>query len=81
MHRETLKALSARLAARTVSSVELTRHFLDRIEGVGKPLNAFITVDREKSLAQAKEADARIAKGDVASLTGIPIAHKDLFCA
>jgi len=81
VHRATLKELSARLAARSVSSVELTRHFLDRVEGVGKQLNAFITIDREKSLAQAKAADARIASGEAAPLTGIPVAHKDLFCA
>src|SRR5687767_7725260 len=81
VHRATLKELSAQLAARDVSSVELTRHYLDRIEGVGKALNAFITVDRDKSLAQAAGADARIGRGEAAPLTGIPIAHKDLFCA
>ena len=81
MHHATLKELSARLAARSVSSVELTGHFLDRIEGVGRDLNAFITVDRAKSLAQARAADARIARGEAAALTGIPVAHKDLFCA
>jgi aspartyl-tRNA(Asn)/glutamyl-tRNA(Gln) amidotransferase subunit A len=81
VHRATLKELGARLARREVSSAELTRHFLDRIEGVGRALNAFITVDRDKSLAQARDADARIARGAAAPLTGIPIAHKDLFCA
>ncbi|HUP29589.1 MAG TPA: Asp-tRNA(Asn)/Glu-tRNA(Gln) amidotransferase subunit GatA [Usitatibacter sp.] len=80
MHGDTLKQLSSQLAARKVSSVELTRHFLDRIAGA-KSLNAFITVDPERSLAQAKAADARLAKGGAAPLTGIPIAHKDLFCA
>jgi len=81
VHRDTLKRLAARLAKREISSVELTRHFLGRIATLGKPLNAFITVDEEKSLAQAREADARIARGDCAPLTGIPVAHKDLFCA
>ena len=81
MHRDTLKRLAARLAKREISSVELTRHFLGRIATLGKPLNAFITVDEEKSLAQAREADARIARGESAPLTGIPVAHKDLFCA
>ena len=81
MHKRSLKSLSGDLRAKKISSVELTRHFLDRIERSQAALNAFITVDREKSLAQAKAADARIAKGDAAALTGIPIAHKDLFCA
>ncbi len=81
MHQLTLAELSRRLRDREVSSVELTRHFLDRIAGVGANLNAFITVDRDKTLAQAAAADARIARGEAAPLTGIPIAHKDLFCA
>ncbi|HEY2629566.1 MAG TPA: Asp-tRNA(Asn)/Glu-tRNA(Gln) amidotransferase subunit GatA, partial [Usitatibacter sp.] len=73
--------LAAMLHGKKVSSVELTRHFLRRISSVGAQLNAFITIDEEKSLAQAKAADARIARGDAGPLTGIPIAHKDLFCA
>jgi aspartyl-tRNA(Asn)/glutamyl-tRNA(Gln) amidotransferase subunit A len=81
VHRESLAGLSAQLRGKKVSSVEVTRHFLDRIEGVGKALNAFITVDRDKSIAQAKAADVRIAKGEAGALLGIPIAHKDLFCA
>ena len=81
MHRATLKELAAKLASKEVSSVELTRHFLDRIAGVGAQLNAFITIDEAKSLAQAKAADARIARNEAGPLTGIPIAHKDLFCA
>ena len=81
MHRETLRGLGALLAAKKVSSVELTRHFLDRISTLNARLNAFITVDAGKSLAQAKAADARLAKGEAAPLTGIPVAHKDLFCA
>jgi len=80
MHDSTLARLSGELKAKKVSSVEVARVFLDRIANA-KALNAFITVDEEKTLAQAKAADARIAKGDATPLTGIPIAHKDLFCA
>ena len=81
MHRDSVAQLSKRLRAKEISSVELTRHFLDRIERANPKLNAFITVDPAKSLAQAAAADARIARGEAAPLTGIPIAHKDLFCA
>jgi aspartyl-tRNA(Asn)/glutamyl-tRNA(Gln) amidotransferase subunit A len=80
MHDATLAALAAKLRAKEVSSVEVTKCFLDRIAAAAA-LNAFITVDEEKSLAQARAADARIAKGEAHRLTGIPIAHKDLFCA
>ncbi len=59
--------------------MELTQGFLSRIERFGE-LNAFITVDRERALAQARAADARIAKGQGGSLTGVPLAHKDIFC-
>ena len=80
MHDSTLARLSGELKAKKVSAVEVARCFLDRIANA-QSLNAFITVDEEKTLAQAKAADARIAKGEAAPLTGIPIAHKDLFCA
>ncbi|GIK26815.1 MAG: Asp-tRNA(Asn)/Glu-tRNA(Gln) amidotransferase GatCAB subunit A [Rhodocyclales bacterium] len=76
-----LKELSAALAAKQLSSVELAGLFLDRIERLNPLLNAFITVDRERSLAMAREADARIARGESGPLTGIPVAHKDIFCA
>ncbi len=76
-----LKQLSALLADGKVSSVELTQTFLDRIEQLNPSLNAFITVDREKSLAQAKTADELRAKGGAGPLTGIPVAQKDIFCA
>jgi aspartyl-tRNA(Asn)/glutamyl-tRNA(Gln) amidotransferase subunit A len=79
----TVSELSAALAARKLSSVELTRLFLDRMQGLNAKLNAFITVDEEHSLAQARVADERRAGKGVAKagpLTGIPIAHKDIFC-
>ena len=80
MHNATVSELSAALAAGKTCSVELTQMYLARIEQAGA-LNAFITLDADKSLAQARAADARIAKGEAARLTGIPIAHKDIFCA
>jgi aspartyl-tRNA(Asn)/glutamyl-tRNA(Gln) amidotransferase subunit A len=60
--------------------VELTRLYLDRISKY-KNLNAFITVDPEKSLAQAQRSDARITQGQGGPLTGVPVAQKDIFCA
>jgi aspartyl-tRNA(Asn)/glutamyl-tRNA(Gln) amidotransferase subunit A len=77
MHNKTIKELSALLHAKQVSSTELTRHYLDRIEASGH--NAFLHVDRELSLAQAAAADVRIGEGSAGPLTGIPIAHKDIF--
>jgi len=81
LHGETLADLARRLRAKAVSAAELAGACLDRIERFNPRLNAFITVDRGKTLAQARAADARIAKGEAGPLTGIPIAHKDLFCA
>jgi len=75
-----LRELSAALAAKNISSVELTRIYLERIERLNGELNAFITVDPGKSLALAGQADARIARGEHAPLTGIPVAHKDIYC-
>ena len=75
-----LKDLAAALRAGTLSSVELTTLFLDRIDALNPSLNAFITVDREGALAAARAADARIAAGTAGPLTGIPLAHKDVFC-
>ncbi|MBX3687765.1 MAG: Asp-tRNA(Asn)/Glu-tRNA(Gln) amidotransferase GatCAB subunit A, partial [Rhodocyclaceae bacterium] len=75
-----LKELASALDARQISSVELTSLFLQRIEALNLSLNAFITVDRDGALAAASAADASRAAGDAGPLTGIPIAHKDVFC-
>ncbi|HET7401914.1 MAG TPA: amidase, partial [Usitatibacter sp.] len=81
MHTRSIAQLGSLLRARELSAVELATHYLDRIERLDGRLNAFITVDRDKTLAHAREADARIARDEAGPLTGIPIAHKDLFCA
>ena len=80
LHNASVAELSAALAAGKVSSVELTRMFLDRIAGLNGELNAFITVDEARSLADARRADARRARGEGGPLAGIPLAHKDIFC-
>jgi aspartyl-tRNA(Asn)/glutamyl-tRNA(Gln) amidotransferase subunit A len=74
---QTLKQLSAQLKNKQVSATELAQTYLDRI--AASDLNAFTGVDPALTLAQAKAADARIAAGDAGDLTGLPIAHKDIF--
>lgn len=68
------------LDSRSISSRELTEHFLKRIEKINPTLNAFISVTQDKALATASLADQAIAHGEQKNLTGIPIAHKDIFC-
>ncbi len=80
MLNSSLKQLSTLLEAKKVSSVELTREFLRRVEALNQEYNAFITVNEELSLDQAHAADTMIASGEAHPLTGIPIAHKDIFC-
>jgi aspartyl-tRNA(Asn)/glutamyl-tRNA(Gln) amidotransferase subunit A len=80
LHHKTVAQLSAALRAGQVSSVELTRACLDRIERHQGELNAFISVTGPAALLQAAEADERRAAGKAGALTGIPIAHKDIFC-
>ena len=75
-----LYALAAKLAAKQVSSRELAQQYLDRITALNPSLNAFITVDADKTLAEAAAADVLIAAGRAGPLTGVPIAHKDIFC-
>ncbi len=80
VHDKTVAELAAGLAAGTYSSEELTRHCLQRINGVGGELNAFVTVTDEQALTAARAADQRRARGEAGPLTGIPLAHKDIFC-
>ncbi len=70
--------LARALLARRLSSVELTLALLGRVDAANPALNAFITVDRDGALVQAKAADARLASGSASPLTGIPLAHKDV---
>jgi aspartyl-tRNA(Asn)/glutamyl-tRNA(Gln) amidotransferase subunit A len=71
--------LAAALAAREVSSVELTKAYLERIRRLAD-LNAFITVDEEGALERAKRADERRSRADAQPLTGIPLGYKDIYC-
>jgi aspartyl-tRNA(Asn)/glutamyl-tRNA(Gln) amidotransferase subunit A len=76
-----LRKLGTLLAQKKLSSVELTRECLARVKTLNPKLNAFITVDEEASLKQARAADQVLANGGATAITGIPIAHKDIFCA
>jgi aspartyl-tRNA(Asn)/glutamyl-tRNA(Gln) amidotransferase subunit A len=81
MHDKTLQQLADGLQRRDFSSVELTKHFLKRIEELDPRYNSFITVDPEGALEQARRADEQLAEGENTSpLCGIPVAHKDIFC-
>jgi len=80
MHNKTLAQLSAALHKGEISSVDLTQHFLNRIKQHNGTLNAFITVTEEQALAQAKAADEQLQNKTAGPLTGIPLAHKDIFC-
>tara|TARA_B100000745_G_scaffold229348_1_gene153740 strand:- start:1828 stop:3282 length:1455 start_codon:yes stop_codon:yes gene_type:complete len=80
MHTKTLAQLSGMLASGESSSVELTQHFLDRVKAHNDTLNAFVSITEEQALAQARQADEVRAQGKATALTGLPIAHKDIFC-
>lgn len=80
MHNKSLSELSTALHSGDISSVELTQHYLDRINKHNAELNAFITVTDARALEQAKAADKLFASKKAGALTGIPLAHKDIFC-
>ena len=80
MQRLTLKALQEGLKAKTFSSRELTEFYLNRINTHDSQVNSFITVANELALKQADEADRRLGADNASALTGIPLAHKDIFC-
>jgi aspartyl-tRNA(Asn)/glutamyl-tRNA(Gln) amidotransferase subunit A len=81
MYSETVTQLSSGLRQRKFSATELTRSLLERIQAAQPALNAFISIEVEPALAAAAAADRLLAAGDAPPLTGVPIAHKDLFCA
>ena len=81
MLNQSLMQQGAALRAKTISSVELTQTYLDRIATHNPVFNAYLTVDAKASLAQAAAADALLADGQAQPLTGIPFAQKDIFCA
>lgn len=80
MHNKSIVELGTALRAGEFSSVELTRHFLERIETLDGEINSYITLTPELALAAAEAADARIKSGNAGALTGIPIVQKDIFC-
>ena len=81
MHTKTIAQLAAGLKAGEFSSVELTQHYINRIQTFDNGLNSYISLTEERALAQAKQADERIAAGKAHTLTGIPVAQKDIFCS
>ena len=80
LHELTIEQAIDLLKNREIASVELTRAVLDRIEAVDSKVGAFLTVDADGAMAEAEAADLRLAKGDTAPLTGIPLGIKDLIC-
>ncbi|MEH6473111.1 MAG: Asp-tRNA(Asn)/Glu-tRNA(Gln) amidotransferase subunit GatA [Halopseudomonas sp.] len=80
MFDKTLAELAKGLDAGDYSSVELTEAYLGRINAEDSRYNSFISVTEEQALAQAKAADAQRAAGNAGAFTGLPMAHKDIFC-
>ncbi|QUX96103.1 Asp-tRNA(Asn)/Glu-tRNA(Gln) amidotransferase GatCAB subunit A [Marinomonas sp. CT5] len=80
MFEQSIATLAQKLRNKEISSVELTRLFLDRIKTIDPQLNSYITISDTLALEQAQAADALLSSGKGTSLTGIPVAHKDLFC-
>ena len=80
MHQKTLVELSAAMQKGSFSSEELTQACLQRVSRHDAELNSFVTVTAEQALAAARVADERIKAGNAGPLTGIPFAHKDIFC-
>jgi aspartyl-tRNA(Asn)/glutamyl-tRNA(Gln) amidotransferase subunit A len=80
LHEKSVAELATALRARQVSSVELTQALLARVARHQPELNAFISITAEAALAEAAQADVRLRSPSAGPLTGVPIAHKDIFC-
>ncbi|MBS8240674.1 Asp-tRNA(Asn)/Glu-tRNA(Gln) amidotransferase subunit GatA [Marinobacter lipolyticus] len=80
MHNKSVAELSRELESGKISSLELTQQFLDRIKSEDGQFNSFITVTEEQALADARSADEQRAAGKATPWTGVPFAHKDIFC-
>ena len=80
MHNKSVAELSRELESGKISSVELTRQFLGRLKKEDEQLNSFITITEEQALADAHAADEQRAAGKATPWTGVPFAHKDIFC-
>jgi aspartyl-tRNA(Asn)/glutamyl-tRNA(Gln) amidotransferase subunit A len=80
LHELTIQAAHELLQKKEITSVELTKAVLDRIDAVEEKVNAFLTVSADMAIEQAKEADKAISGGNCQPLTGIPMAIKDLIC-
>ena len=74
-----IKELHSSLVNKKISATELTSFYLERIKKYAN-LNAFISIDEEGAMASAAIADKNLASGNANLLTGIPMAHKDIFC-
>jgi aspartyl/glutamyl-tRNA(Asn/Gln) amidotransferase subunit A (EC 6.3.5.-) len=80
MHNKSVAELSRELESGRISSVELTQQFLDRLKTEDGKYNSFITISEEQALAEARAADEMRAAGKATVWTGVPFAHKDIFC-
>lgn len=76
----TLKQASELLQTKQISAVELATEYLNAIDAQNAAINGYITLERDKTLAEAAAADAKIAAGNAHALTGVPVAFKDIFC-
>lgn len=80
LHRLSIRELSEGLANAQFSSRELTEHYLKRIAKIDAQVKSYVSVTAEQALAEADAADAAIKAGNASALTGVPVAHKDIFC-